>query len=303
MISTAIFAQPSPPKADLDAIKSMCGCYSITFDYAEVFPSDPSYEVRDPYHAEARAEWIFVVEEEPGRVALQHLLIVDEDRVIKHWRQDWVYENTDQYLFDKDNKWRYNRLSPNDVRSQWTQKVFQVDDSPRYEGTATWIHADGRHYWESMADSPLPRREYTKRSDYNVMQRTNRHILTDYGWLHEQDNFKIIREETGDSILVAEKGLNKYNRIDDSHCQAAREWWDKHAAYWDLVRDEWDIVFSHNEDLSLRSEVKDKVLWKALFDLEKDLTSVAQEKSAKVRKQIRKVIKEYTIPVGQSANG
>ena len=27
-----------------------------------------------------------------------------------------------------------------DVRGQWTQKVYQVDDSPRYEGSSTWVH-------------------------------------------------------------------------------------------------------------------------------------------------------------------
>lgn len=302
LLSPVIFAQPRPPEMDLESIKSMCGCYSITFDYTEVFPSDPAYNIRDPYHADARAEWIFVVEEEPGKVAMQHLLIVDQDRIIKHWRQDWVYENKDQYLFNKDNNWQFNKLPANDVRGQWTQKVFQVDDSPRYEGTATWIHADGRHYWESVADSPLPRREYTKRSDYNVMQRTNRHILTDYGWLHEQDNFKIIRQETGDSILVAEKGLNKYTRIDDSHCQTAREWWDKHSAFWNLVREEWDVVFSSNEDLSLQSEVKGRVLWKSLFELDKDLATEAEEKPVKVRKQIRKIIEDYVLSIGQAAS-
>ena len=28
-------------------------------------------------------------------------------------------------------------------------KIFQVDDSPRYEGTASWVHVDGKSYWEN----------------------------------------------------------------------------------------------------------------------------------------------------------
>lgn len=56
------------------------------------------------------------------------------------------------------------------------------------------IPADGKDYWENKTSSPLPRREYTKRDDYNVMLRGNRHEITDYGWMHEQDNDKMIRQ-------------------------------------------------------------------------------------------------------------
>ena len=69
--------------------------------------------------------------------------------------------------------WGYRKLSKAlAAKGTWTQKVFQVDDSPRYEGYATWVHVDGRHYWDSQTDGPLPRREYSKRSDYNVSKKT-----------------------------------------------------------------------------------------------------------------------------------
>jgi hypothetical protein len=70
---------------------------------------------------------------------------------------------------------------------------LQVDDSPRYESIGTWVHVDGRHEWQSKTDSPLPRREFTKRSDYNVLRRGNRIYLTPQGWMFEQDNKKIVR--------------------------------------------------------------------------------------------------------------
>jgi len=50
----------------------------------------------------------------------------------------------------------------------------------------------------------LPRREYSKRSDYNVMMRGNHVEITDEGWLHEQDNEKVIR----DKDLALEKAVN-----------------------------------------------------------------------------------------------
>ena len=40
-----------------------------------------------------------------NKIALQHLLIVNDTIVIKHWRQDWVFENKDIYRYYKDNEW------------------------------------------------------------------------------------------------------------------------------------------------------------------------------------------------------
>lgn len=90
--------------------------------------------------------------------------------IIKHWRQDWLYENTDLYSFDKGTSWKYKKLDKKAVKGQWTQKVYQVDDSPRYEGSSTWVHVDGKDYWANVADAPLPRREQTHRNDYNVLK-------------------------------------------------------------------------------------------------------------------------------------
>ena len=57
--------------------------------------------------------------------------------IIKHWRQDWLYENTNLYEFYKDNTWKFNQLKAKDVKGQWTQKVYQVDDSPRWRKPLT----------------------------------------------------------------------------------------------------------------------------------------------------------------------
>ena len=93
-------------------------------------------------------------------------------------------------MFNADNKWSYKQLAKEKVSGQWTQKVYQVDDSPRYEGTGTWVYVDGKIYWESTTDAPLPRREYTIRSDYNLTNRTNRHEIVDKVWIHDEDNKK-----------------------------------------------------------------------------------------------------------------
>ena len=255
-------------KKDIEAIKSMCGCFEIEFNFSETFTYGNSKK-SDNYYSKA-LEWAQLVYEDNNKISIQHLLIVGSKRfptVIKHWRQDWIYENPDLYLFNVNNSWDYKKMSKKDVRKQWTQKVFQVDDSPRYEGSATWVHVDGKSFWENITPAPLPRREYTKRSDYNMTKRGNRHEITEYGWLHDQDNEKINIDMNNKHNLVAlEKGINKYKKVDDSECKAAKNWWIDNKEKWLLVRKKWDQIYSKNQKLSLKSNVDGKKLYEYLFN-------------------------------------
>ena len=188
--------------------------------------------------------------------------------LIKHWRQDWEFQNQNVFNYESKNTWSVKKLSEENVNGQWAQKVFQVDDSPRYSGSATWVHVDGKHSWENKTDAPLPRREYSKRSDYNIMARGNTVKLTDYGWLHEQDNDKIIRE-TGkkDELLVQEKGYNIYKKVADEKCKLAKDWWKENDKVWKKVRQEWDKVFAENKEVKLKEKVDGKRLYQHLFAL------------------------------------
>lgn len=277
---------------DKKSIKEMCGCYKVTFNFAETFSPDTAYEFHENYRS-GGLEWVTVAEESADKIALQHLLVISDSMIIKHWRQDWLYENTEFYMFDRDRKWKYTTHQPDQVKGQWTQKVYQVDDSPRYEGTGTWVHVDGRHFWESTTDAPLPRREFTKRSDYNVMVRRNRHEITEYGHVHEQDNEKVIRSESDDRLLAREKGWNTYEKVDDAQCQPAKDWWEKNAAYWADVRKVWDEVFAANQDLVLRKKVDDKMLWQALFQLGDEAANEKKYKSKQYLAKIRETINAF----------
>jgi len=280
---------------DIQAIKSLCGCFEIDFDYTETFAPDSNYKFHDDYNAHASAEYAFIVEETPNKISIQHLLVVGEKMIVKHWREDWIYENTDFYVFDRDLKWKYATKSKDEVKGTWTQKVYQVDDSPRYEGMATWVHYDGKHFWESRTDSPLPRREYSHRSDYNVLSRGNRVELTEYGWLHEQDNIKIIRDDNGDVKLAEEKGFNRYKLQEDAKCQAAIDWWKVNHNYWALVRGQWDKLFAAKKDIKIAKKVEDKMLWEELFGLGKELEGeeLPADKK-KIKKDVLAVIEKFT---------
>lgn len=260
-------------KQDLDAIKNMCGCYEVTFNFTETFSySNDSLYKPSKTKVDKALEWAQLVTDEKGKIQIQHLLQVGnpaKPMIVKHWRQDWIFENTDFYTYNADNQWQFEQKDASEVKGQWTQKVYQVDDSPRYEGSGSWVHVDGKSYWENTTTAPLPRREYTTRSDYNLTMRGNRQEITDYGWLHDQDNEKIIREEGKDDVVIAkEKGYNTYVKVDDSRCAAAQEWWKNEEAKWALVRAKWDEVYARNQDLNLELKVANKPLYKHLFSEE-----------------------------------
>ncbi|MBQ0734224.1 DUF6607 family protein [Aquimarina celericrescens] len=282
LASSAINAQGDKKQKDIKAIKSMCGCYEVTFKYSETFSPKEGYEKSKDY-VSGGLEWAELIVDEDDKLSIQHLLIVRDSMIVKHWRQDWLYENTDVHHYFKDNLWKHTSLKREQVKGQWTQKVYQVDDSPRYSGSATWVHVDGRHYWENKTDAPLPRREYTKRNDYNVMVRGNKQEITNYGWVHEQDNDKVIRKDGQEDVLLAkEKGYNIYTKVEDEKCTLAKTWWKENQKFWAAVRSEWDEIYDRNTDLSLKKSVNDKRLYEFLFGMDaktkqKDIAEVVEK--------------------------
>ncbi|MEM9648360.1 MAG: DUF6607 family protein [Bacteroidota bacterium] len=266
---TSLVNAQKKKELDRQAILDMCGCYDITFKYTETFAPEIDYEKKMDYTAGA-LELALPIVDEKNKISIQHLLVINDSMIIKHWRQDWEFENQNVFYYDKDNNWKFGKLPKEQVKGQWTQKVYQVDDSPRYSGSATWVHVDGKHYWENKSDAPLPRREYSKRSDYNVMKRGNRHEITSYGWVHEQDNDKIIREDgKADVLLAQEKGMNVYKKVDDSKCQLGVKWWNKHKEFWANVRSSWDQVYDREGDLTLLKKVDGKPMFMHFYPLEK----------------------------------
>jgi hypothetical protein len=278
-LTFSAIAQKKKQKQDAEAIKKMCGCYEVTFNFAETFnySSDSLYKPSKVKEDKA-LEYAGLVIDENDKISIQHLLQVGnpaDPMVIKHWRQDWLFENTDFYMYNTDNQWAFEEKSKSEVKNQWTQKVYQVDDSPRYEGSGSWVHVDGKSYWENTTAAPLARREYTTRSDYNLLMRGNRHEIKDYGWLHDQNNSKIIREKGKEDVLLAkEKGYNTYVKVADSRCAVAAQWWEDHTNKWETVRSKWNEVYGRNQDLYLEEKVANKALYKHLFDDE--ITEEAQ---------------------------
>ena len=256
---------------DIEAIKKMCGCYEVTYNFAETFNySKDSLYKPSKIKISGSLELAVLVEDENDLISIQHILQVGDPSnpmIVKHWRQDWLYENKNTYIFNANNSWIYNDKNKKEVKGQWTQKVFQVDDSPRYEGSGSWVHIDGKSYWENTTPAPLPRREYTIRSDYNLTMRGNRHEITKYGWLHDQDNSKIKRVMGKDDLIIAkEKGYNTYKKVNDNRCSVAKKWWIDNSRKWAIVRSKWEQIFNKKVDLYLKPKIDNRALYIYLFD-------------------------------------
>ena len=101
------------------------------------------------------------------------------------------------------------------------------------------------------------------------MRRGNRQEITSFGWVHEQDNDKIIRKDgIEDVLLAAEKGFNAYTKVADEKCKVAQEWWAQHKEFWANARASWDKVYDREGDLTLLKQVDEKPLFMHFYPLE-----------------------------------
>jgi len=246
-------------------INKLCGCFEVEFKYAETFSPDANYKFHEKEIINGGLEYVFPVEASDKRIVLQHLLVITDSMIIKHWREDWTYENPVIWKYNGNKTWTKEIQKPEAIKGRWTQSIWEVSDEPRYQGSSEWINANGETFWLNSTDAPLPRREYSVRSDYNILNRTNRIVVTGNGYTHIQDNKKIIREHGFDKLLVEEKGINNYVRKNVAACAAAKAWWEKNKLYWEKVRSIWEEKIAGISSIKLETKVNNKVLHEYLM--------------------------------------
>ncbi|HWV45831.1 MAG TPA: DUF6607 family protein [Nitrospira sp.] len=240
---------------DREAIRALAGDYHVQFSFRETVSFSKEYRLAAPYEPDGY-EIIRVIRDDGALISLQHILVGhdlwDEPGPTKHWRQDWIFEPEQLFEYVGRDTWHIRRLDDSERRGKWAQLIYQVDDSPRYAALAEWTHAEGVSSWTSPPTwRPLPRREVTKRRDYDVLVSSNRHALTPNGWVHEQDNSKLI---LGDRprLLVREHGVNTYATSQAFDIQVAERYWKDTHAYWDEVRAVWRDLLSRPGSLNVQ---------------------------------------------------
>lgn len=291
MAGNFLFAQKQANPEGREMVDKLCGCFEVDFKYAETFAPDAAYKYHDREETGGVAELALPIEISDKKVVIQHLLVVSPKMIVKHWREEWTYENPVIWKYEGDKVWVKKTVPAEQVKGKWTQTVWEVSDEPRYQGFSQFVNLDGKTIWQSSTDAPLPRREYTIRSDYNILKRTNRISFNDSGYLHEQDNQKIIRANGKDKLLVEEKGLNTYKKLADKECAVATEYWEKNKEYWSVVRKVWEDYISKVNRIELKTKVEGKMLNEYLMALAKDYTDkkiAEKDLYSKVKEQISK---------------
>jgi len=254
---------------DRAAILSMAGTFDVSFAFDETEALSPGYELAPEYRAEA-TEVVSVLESSERRVVLQHILLIEKHsgarEAMKHWRQDWTFEDRDLLEFRGSRTFAHRSLSEAEARCTWTQAVFEVDEGPRYESYGFFQHEDARSTWVSQQTwRPLPRREYTRHNDYDVILGTNTHVITPSGWQHVQDNLKLVL--AGQKQLARERGLNEYRRVESPSTALAEQYLAKTSRFWSDVRAEWATELQRGPQLVVQQEVSGKPLYDHLFPL------------------------------------
>jgi hypothetical protein len=269
----------SAQERDRRAIRAMAGTYRVTFDFVEIAAYVAPPRPLGPYQSWA-SEKVYVERDEPGHISLVHILEmrmvgndgkVGEPIVTKHWRQDWTWEPVAIVEYKGRDRWQRRTLSEPERRGQWSQTVYQVDESPRYASLGRWQHTGSFSTWLS-ADTwrPLPRREWSVRDDYHVLLGTNRHTVAPTGWVQEENNLKTVLTEQREidparPHLAREYGLARYERIKDFDFAAADRYYERTRTFWNRVRESWASAFAQQGTITLRGAVDKLGLFKPLF--------------------------------------
>src|SRR6056297_1216331 len=264
---------------DRAAILGMAGAYRTSFEFLETVGFGADFSPAKPYRSWA-TEYVYVLADEKEHISLQHILVMvieQEDGslsdpiVTKHWRQDWRYQDTDLHEHVSNGTWERTTNSTAEVAGTWSQAVFQVDDSPRYESVGEWRHFPTHSIWEGhQTRRPLPRREFSVRDDYDVLLGTNRHTILPTGWTHEQDNLKMVTGDDGapdpvTPFLAREIGVNRYDRITGFDFSAGDEYWAATSAYWAMVRERWADRFERWDRVEVEATVDGTSMMMTVF--------------------------------------
>ena len=287
---------------DRTAILAMVGGFKVDFNFIETVGFSSEFNRDKPYHSWG-TEYVYVVEDQPEFISLQHLMVmyfkqddgsISDPMIMKHWRQDWTYQDKSLLEYVHNNTWVKRKIEEEDAKGTWSQAVFQVDDSPRYESNGRWLHNPSFSTWLSATTRrPLPRREFSVRKDYDVLEGFNRHSITRHGWVQEEENWKLSLDDNGkpsadNPYLSKELGIARYQLAENVDFTPGDVYMHKTADFWKTVRSQWGALISANQSLSLKKTVDGQPLFMPLFS-----SAETQYQAKDMKESISALITKY----------
>jgi hypothetical protein len=295
---TAASTPASAFERDRQSILAHAGQYRVHFDMRENVSFQADY---DPLEEQLSggSEIVRVVYDQGDRISLQHILVMEHEGqviVIKHWRQDWVYQPQTVLTYAGPNQWVLTPVPADQRQGAWSQTVWQTDDSPRYGGVGRWTYDNGLSAWTSNPTwRPLARRDAVRNPVYDRYLGTNRHILTPNGWVHIQDNVKMSGKAGGAPVAVVQEDvINTYDRSTGYSPAAGDAYWAKTQGFWAAVRQAWDDAIVAGNGVHLQQEAQTgSVTGAPLMDLAQSLAD-GETTEADAIAQARVLIAEAT---------
>ncbi|MEP7210633.1 MAG: DUF6607 family protein [Alphaproteobacteria bacterium] len=291
-----VASEQAPFQQDRKAILAMAGTYDVHFDFKETVAIAPGYKLM-PEKKTGGDEVVSVIADTGRFISLQHILVVgaaDDPSVVKHWRQDWVYEPASVLRFKGRHTFEMDTVPAAARKGAWSQTIYQVDDSPRYGGVGKWKHDGGVSTWTSdISWRPLPRRDDTTRVDYDVVQAVNRHTITPWGWSHEQDNSKLKLSDKGAEEIVREIGVNSYVRSAIVNRKPADDYWAKTASLWSDVRKVWTKLEADGHAFTVADDPHGTELYSPILDVADELAD-GKIDEAKALAEVTTIIRKQT---------
>jgi hypothetical protein len=105
-----------------------------------------------------------------------------------------------------------------------------------------------------------------------VLLAVNRHTITPWGWVHEQDNTKWDRASTDRPYIAREVGINEYRRIESFDFSPARAYWERTSGYWKAVRAAWSRELDGTKPLVVAGGAEVAEALSRVFELANETT-------------------------------
>jgi len=279
-------AAGDPLEADVDAVLAMAGTFAVRYHYAETAALSPGRALSEPYAAQAR-ECVRVVARSPGRVSLQHLLLIgDAPLVVKHWREDWEHASKRRLVYGGPvpggGRWSVQSARP--IAGRWTRTVYGADDAPGYAAAGRWTHRGGEgaagavSEWEAETPSPAPaaRHETDRAAEDDAVDgggaawgRVRDRVVVQHGgvgggWIREES---VVKLDAGGAPLAREHGVVRYARRGGGEPPAVADYWRRVGGFWEAVRAGWERRLPTGTTHVVRDRVANGPRWRALFSL------------------------------------
>lgn len=270
---------------DLLAMQALPGCFLVAKRAVDTFRLQKEYKASLPYNENYH---VFIVAEAigAGKKGTRFQFIEQrEAEVRKGQTLEWRWQEIEMILFRKPFFWQKVSLNEGITRNTWMLRKYFASGDPNYQCIASWHHSFNHHSWECFTWSPLPERERSQRSQYNVLARGAVYRATHLGWRHEQNNEKVLLEAGRADWLAQERVEIDYRKVHPKECRKASTYWRNNKNIWHDVQEQWARIFAERGSVQFNSEQARDALQVAIAEAVRIEASKGSERSSEAFRQ------------------